>query len=324
VVTDSRPSKPRVLRTFSYKLICTVFPFGKYFVSYPVYANAFNRLLLRTGLFKRRFVTKDNRVRLWRLEIHLAYGCNLDCPYCSQMSPYQKGGASADEITHMFETWNKKIAPRVIGLQGGEPLLNPELERIIYETRRLWPEARIEIVTNGLLVPKVSEASLQAARDANAHVIVSKHFDEPDYNEEFGKAIDRLETMGVFHTVRPSRHDWQKYHQVDSEGRPKPYHSDPCKAWKLCCAKNHVGLAENRLFFCCLLGNVIRAFRQGVLDEDWEVVVNYQPLTPDATVQEILDHLYSGAFEECCICPDRYQVVPASEIHGIRSKRKAT
>jgi len=303
-------------------LLRAVFPISKYLISYPIYANRFNRLLLRTGLFRRYFLTKDGRVRLWRLENYIAYGCNLDCPYCSQLSTYQKGLVSADEMTHMFETWNKKIAPRVVGLQGGEPLLNPELEKITYETRRLWPKARIQIVTNGLLIPRIPEGALQAAKDVNAWVIITKHFDEPEYNEKLDQAISRLESMGVYHTVRPSHSDWHKYHQLDSEGHPKPFCSDPYKAWKICNAKNHLGLVENRLYLCGMLGNLVRAYQTGVVDDDWKVVLGFKAITPDATVEEILERVYAGVFRECCVCPDQYEIVPVSEIEGIRSKRR--
>lgn len=101
------------------------------------------------------------------LEFHVADHCNLNCKYCTHYSPLVDGEVFTD-----FESWKKDIMQLkryiedigVVRILGGEPLLNSQLPEFIEYTRRLYPQAIITVVTNGLILDKVSEDLLDVMR----------------------------------------------------------------------------------------------------------------------------------------------------------------
>jgi organic radical activating enzyme len=94
------------------------------------------------------------------LEIHLAEHCNLNCKGCSHFSPLAKQEfpsiSSYKKDLKQLATFFSTI--RVIALLGGEPLQNPQINELIENTRTYFPKAKIIIVTNGILIPKMPYA----------------------------------------------------------------------------------------------------------------------------------------------------------------------
>ena len=60
-----------------------------------------------------------------------------------------------------------------IHLLGGEPLMNRELPSFIIETRRIFSNSTIQVVTNGLLIPKTNEHVFDAMRNTDAMFMIT-------------------------------------------------------------------------------------------------------------------------------------------------------
>ena len=89
------------------------------------------------------------------LEIHLVDHCNLNCKGCSHFSPLSpKWFIELDSFEAQLLQL-KKILNTIglLRLMGGEPLLHPELRTLINVARSIFPDSRIALVTNGLLLP---------------------------------------------------------------------------------------------------------------------------------------------------------------------------
>ena len=93
----------------------------------------------------------DGKVILPYLEMDIVIGCNLKCEQCSHLSPFRKGIVPADDLLHWFRQWSEKIVPNKLNLLGGEPLLHPELPRILRESKAIWSQTEMGLVTNGLM-----------------------------------------------------------------------------------------------------------------------------------------------------------------------------
>jgi hypothetical protein len=98
------------------------------------------------------------------------------------------------------------------------------------------------------------------------------------------------------------------------EGKPKPFQSDFRKAWKTCPgSKICVSLYENKICRCARMSTRQAAFKENVIGEKWEIVNNYVPLSPDNSAWDIFNHLNSGAFPQCAICPEKLFFVKPEE-----------
>jgi len=170
------------------------------------------------------------------------------------------------------------------------------------------------MTTNGLLLHKGKESVIEALREVDAHVFLSQHYDDPEYNKPFYAAIDRLIRHGIGYTIYTSYRDWRKTYHVHSDQRLHPYQSDASQAWNNCRTKTICPtLIDNRIFKCQHIAHVFRNRKNGFLGPEWDIVNNYHPLSPDATADEIERHLQAEAVEACRICPERYEYVSLIE-----------
>ncbi|MDR1385149.1 MAG: radical SAM protein [Planctomycetaceae bacterium] len=264
---------------------------------------------------------KKTAVPIGDLEINLTYGCNQKCKYCSHFCGYNTGIESVENILAWYKTWSIKVIPKNLRLIGGEPLLHPELEFLIRETDRVWSKTRVNLVTNGLLLNKISDKIIQAIIETNAFVFVSCHYNAPEYLREFHKGIDRLIRSGVSHAVYTSYRDWRKVYHIDSCGKILPFQSVPEKAWQNCIVKNACpSLMNNTVFKCQYLAHVVRNRKSGLLGDEWRRADDYQPLPPTASSEEILSHLNSEWIPECSLCAERYEYASLAEKRELQEK----
>lgn len=97
--------------------------------------------------------------RLLYYEYHVVDHCNLKCKGCGHYSNVVKEKFAClegyeNDIKRLKELfWGVKT----IRLMGGEPLLNQDLPKFIKVTRNIFPDANIKVVSNGLLIPDISQ-----------------------------------------------------------------------------------------------------------------------------------------------------------------------
>ena len=94
-------------------------------------------------------IYKDGRVGMMQVSSLIVRGCNLRCEFCTTFSAYRKGVVPADELIASYVEWRKKLKPRFFILSGGEPLLHPELGRIVRESAAIWNDSKLWLGTNG-------------------------------------------------------------------------------------------------------------------------------------------------------------------------------
>lgn len=112
------------------------------------------------------------------LEIATASGCNLKCRGCSHFSNIvERTSLVTVKEFHRDMARLSEIVPFIytIRLLGGEPLLNPDIDRLAEEGRRYYPESHIWIVTNGLLLPKLSEEKLTNLAKCGTEIQISMY-----------------------------------------------------------------------------------------------------------------------------------------------------
>jgi hypothetical protein len=107
------------------------------------------------------------RPMLEYVETHLVDQCNMNCLGCSHFSPLAEPWfADLDTFRHDLEALARLFrGVRVIRLMGGEPLLHKEADQFLACARRVFPRARIQLVTNGILLADMPERFWTACRE---------------------------------------------------------------------------------------------------------------------------------------------------------------
>jgi MoaA/NifB/PqqE/SkfB family radical SAM enzyme len=84
------------------------------------------------------------------LSVHLLITtrCNLSCPKCFYRKETE-GEITFESIAQLFEEWKGRVLSVALG--GGEPLLHPDIGRIVFEAKKR--EMFIAITTNGTIDP---------------------------------------------------------------------------------------------------------------------------------------------------------------------------
>lgn len=131
------------------------------------------------------------------LEIHVADHCNLNCVGCTHYSPISETNLlDINKLKNDLELLKKSrlsIFMKEIRLLGGEPLLHPEIDKIIKTTREFFPKKKIIIVTNGILLNKENQLLEDTCKDANVIIKITKY----PVLINFDSIIKRLKNKGV-------------------------------------------------------------------------------------------------------------------------------
>lgn len=110
------------------------------------------------------------------LEFHIADHCNLNCRGCEHYSGLVKSPhfPNFDRFERDMIQLHKFINDiGVIRILGGEPLLNPEINRYIELSRRLYPQSTLFVVTNALLLPKMPDSFFETLLAQKAMLFIS-------------------------------------------------------------------------------------------------------------------------------------------------------
>lgn len=242
------------------------------------------------------------------LEIHLAHGCNLACESCSHYSDQgHEGIVSLGEADAWMELWNRRVQPQRFSLLGGEPTIHPQLAEFVALSRRHWPDAELELVTNGFLLHRHPELPRMLANDAKARISVSIHHSSAAYREKLMPVVlllaDWTRRHGVRVEYRPSHTSWTRRYQ-GSGAAMQPYDDGrPRRSWEICPAKYCRQLFQGRIWKCPAVAYLPMQDAKYRLGSAWQPYLQYTPLSPDCSDQELAT-FFAVQEEPCCrMCP---------------------
>ena len=166
----------RAIHILTYKLHRIGFYF--YYVKYYYQDNKkVEKFRLIKGLIDglKLFNTKNNYFEY--LEIPITTKCSLKCKYCSNLIPCYKNPKDYDKniliksINTFLKCINKIVYIRVL---GGEPFLSKNLNIVLKTLLKSNKIQRIEIVTNGTIIPKEKEI-IKKLKDKRIIVCISQY-----------------------------------------------------------------------------------------------------------------------------------------------------
>lgn len=181
----------------------------------------------------------EKRRELDFMEVHAADHCNLNCKNCSMFSGLVKGEVYADyEKTAAGLRKLKEFFThvKVFRVLGGEPLLNERLSDYLYLIREIYPYAEIRVISNGILVPKMSGELIQALRENDVSFIVTGY---PALDGIADQVNDFLRGKKIRHVVSPTVMQFQKIYNAGGNSDIRSTFSN-CN-WKNTCANMKKG-----------------------------------------------------------------------------------
>lgn len=206
------------------------------------------------NLFKKNV---NKKIFLPMMEVQIVDNCNLKCNKCSHFSHLIK-----DEIMVDVNDFEKDLVQfcryfnvRHIKLLGGEPLLHPEINKIIEITRKYLPKSIISITSNGLLLKKMSPDFWDTLRANNIFLELSKY---PVLGNSFSELLDLIDDNDV-HLLRVALS--KKFSDTyNPEGN-----SNPDNAFNLCRPVKLFVLFQHKLYPCI---GAYRYYRNKIKNEN--------------------------------------------------------
>ena len=133
---------------------------------------------------------------VFHLEYEVAHHCNLNCRGCTHFTPLNKKKfGNLEQFIKDLERIHQMVDHiGSIYLLGGEPLLNPDLYRFIEETRRIFPDTEIEVITNGILLGSIDNKLIETMKNADAIFGVSLYPPVKNYVKE---RVNQLTRIGI-------------------------------------------------------------------------------------------------------------------------------
>ena len=193
--------------------------------------------------------------------------CNLRCNYCGYGCSSKNSNFDADPekvikgFTHLHSLREKYKGDHkiVLGLLGGEPLLYPHLIEVMTYVHDHLPLFNRDIVTNGLMAPKMSNKLIDAIL-ANDYQLDISRYNLPNY--DYDKLTRYLTSLGIKWSFNhspmqeldvkqiPGVHSWFHHHYyiLNGQVRPEGWTAADCRVFLK--GMTCVPLWEDKLYTC--------------------------------------------------------------------------
>ena len=233
------------------------------------------------------------RTELETMEIHVAEHCNLNCKNCSMFCGlvetcdfpcYQEFEEGIKQLKNFFPHIKKF---RII---GGEPLLNPELDKYICLIRNVYPYTDIRLISNGILVTKMSDQLIQTIIDNDVTFIVTQYISLKHSIDEINRFLSKT---GIRYIVTEAVLEFQKiYNELGDSDIDENFYR--CH-WKGSCATMY-----GTKIATCYVPFVIHYFSDKfnlAIEETGKIDLMEEGLT----AQEIIKRMHTP-FDMCRYC----------------------
>jgi organic radical activating enzyme len=201
------------------------------------------------------------------VETMITQHCNLSCHGCSNYSDLRHSGyVDWQTGKKSISQWLERIEIPDFGIIGGEPLLNPDVEKWIVGLRELMPAAQIRFTTNGLLLHKKFHVIKLLEEIGNCVFKITVHLNDKDLEKNIKKIHDMYDWQEIheFGIQRYTTGDRFRYHVKRPEiflktykGTYKnmmPYKNNPHDAFDICSQTTCPLLYNSKIYKCSTNG----------------------------------------------------------------------
>jgi MoaA/NifB/PqqE/SkfB family radical SAM enzyme len=196
----------------------------------------------RTKRFFRRMLARQRPV-LYHLDVHLTDHCNLNCRGCEHYSSIsdpafadvQRTVRDLERLAVLFDNIEQ------VYLLGGEPLLHPQVETFVRESRRIFPHTRLYVMTNGVLVTRMPDSFWETLNTESATLLCDSYPINIDH--------ERIDELGRTHGVTV---EWMKPAEQFFKIPLDPTAScDPAKSFDRCRGLSNCAIVRDGAMYPC-------------------------------------------------------------------------
>lgn len=135
-------------------------------------------------------------------ETNVVDHCNLKCNGCTHFSNISEPKFVDANILYIHlcrlnDIFGKIVIFRIL---GGEPLLHPDIIHILNFSRKALPYSKIELVTNGLLLDKMTKDFFHALHRNNISVQISNY---PPTQNKINQLKETLSSFKIKYSITP-------------------------------------------------------------------------------------------------------------------------
>lgn len=195
----------------------------------------------------------DGKVRTRALEYHIADHCNLRCDHCCSYSPIlKKWLADPEAFESDLRAVGKVVAPQFLKIVGGEPLLHPELERLLVVAKSLRVAPRIQLTTNGLLIDRLTARSWDSI-----DMLAVSLYPEPSVPKD---TIRYMAREAARRNIEVSWKVQDKFTCLDRDGPAEP--DDVRRVFQDCWIRHRCNSIKDGRFYCCTRPQYVQKFAE--------------------------------------------------------------
>lgn len=199
--------------------------------------NVFSRKNLRRIYsklwhFKNRVIYSnfDNKAQLDYLEMPLIDSCNLNCKGCLYFSQITDGYI---EPLSKFSKNLTRLSLFISGVKeirflGGEPFLNKNIIKYCKVVKKCYPDSNLWIISNGLLIPKISNNILKKISRLDVGIFISLY---PPTKKILSKIEKKLKVNNVSFCVMPEVKKFKKYFNMEKSSNPDGWYYNCESNW---------------------------------------------------------------------------------------------
>ena len=194
----------------------------------------------------KRKVTKIDSI-----EIDIVSHCNLNCKSCSHFSPIaEKWFIEPEKFEKDLVRTNQILPDSTVGkilILGGEPLLHPQINKILVIARNTYKETPIAIITNGFLLPNMDEMFWKTCKEQKIEIEITKYPVKYDYEKLESIIRQRRKELHISYKGRTKILKKKQYMlPLDLHGT-----QDALDSFRYCFMGGHcINLSEGHLYTC--------------------------------------------------------------------------
>ncbi len=216
-------------------------------INYLERTNA--QILSELSYFRNALIRNTPLPILQYFILNIVDHCNLNCKGCNHFSPLAKKRCvelkTIEKDLVQMHVVHGDI-PR-IGIMGGEPLLHPDINKILIIVRHIFPKTQILLSTNGILLERQKEDFWNICKENDITIRITKYPIQLKYDKIENKILSKGIKIDYFF-------DGETGSSFDNVSMDINGYQDPVSSFNNCGYANRcVLLNEGKLYTCQII-----------------------------------------------------------------------